>query len=126
MGKQAQRLGAVLAGRMQRTVKAHSRAALELGTIGSDLSLTIDGMAGRVSPTNYMVDLRLTHDTYKTDETTHSHDGGDHSHSDGEHRHRLPSVFRKLEPGDRVLVAWVGNEPVIVAIVISGATITSG
>lgn len=126
MGKSTQRLGNVLASRMQNTVQAHNRAPLELGTIESDLSLVIDGMAGRISPKNYMVDIRLTHDSYETDKRAHSHSGGDHSHSDGEHRHRLPSCFRKLQPGDRVIVAWVGNEPVITAIVVAGTVNTSG
>ena len=32
--------------------------------------------------------------------------------------HALPDAFRALKSGDRVLVAWCGNEPVIVAIVV--------
>lgn len=135
MGKNTQRLGDVLAGRMQKTARANSPTALELGTITSDGSLKIDGLAGNISPSEYMIDLRLTHADYLTLKTEHFHSDGSHGgHSDGTgththdggiHNHRLSSVFRRPRAGDRVLVAWVGYEPIIVAIVVAGTTITN-
>ena len=126
MGKQMQRLGDVIANRMTSTARANSSPALELGTINSDLSLKVDSLKGNIRPSDYMVDLRLTHTDYKTDIENdgngHTHTGGDHTHSGGQHKHRIPDVFRKLKAGDRVLVAWVGNEPIIVAIVVAGTT----
>lgn len=112
MGNNMKRLGDVLAGRMQRTAKSNTQTSLELGTINGDLSLSVDGLSGRIARRDYMVDVRLTHDDYKTSET------------DG-HDHRLPSPFRRVQAGDRVLVAWVGYEPIVVAIVVSGEKITS-
>ena len=128
MGKNMNRLGDILAGRMIQAARANTSVTLELGTINSDLSLTTDGLSGRISRSDYLVDIRLTQDAYETSETTHTHTGGthgghesgngSHTHSGGAHKHKLPSSFRRLKAGDRVLVAWVGNDPVVVAIVV--------
>jgi hypothetical protein len=112
MGNNMKRLGEVLSGRMQRTVKGNTSTTLELGTINSDLSLSVDGLSGRIGRGDYMVDIRLTQVDYDTEETD-------------SHCHRLPSTFRRLRAGDRVLVAWVGYEPIIVSIVVVGTKITS-
>lgn len=135
------RLGNTLAGGMQKTARTAVPVTVELGTINSDLSLTTDTLNGNISPSDYMIDLQLTHENYYSyDEMNssanapHHHEGGEHSqmegngkhtHDDGLHDHRVPSVFRRLQPGDRVLVMWVGNEPIITAIVVSGDTTTS-
>lgn len=134
MGKNMNRLGDVLANRMNRVARATTPVTLELGTINSDLSLSIDGLNGHISKSDYMVDIRLTQDAYETSETTHTHSGGthgghesgsgSHTHNDGEHKHKMPSAFRRLKENDRVLVAWIGNDPVIVAIVVAGNTTT--
>lgn len=134
MGKNTQRLGGILSSRMNATAKAVTGVPVELGTINGDLSLKVDSLTGNISPGEYLVDIRLTHSTYETSETTHTHSGGSHSghelgtgthtHDGGEHVHRLPSVHRRLQPGDRVLVAWASGEPVIVSIVVAGTTIT--
>ena len=116
MGKNMQRLGNVLADRMNRTAQANSTLPLELGTINGDGSLKTDSLTGNISPADYMVDIRLTAASYETSKIT----------LDGEeHNHKLPSAFRQLQAGDRVLVAWVGNEPVIVAILVSGNATTA-
>lgn len=112
MGSNMKRLGDVLAKRIQQTAKRSFNPPLELGTINSDLSLSVDGLSGRIARRDYMVDVRLTHDDYRTNAAD-------------DHTHRLPSPFRKLRAGDRVLVAWVGYEPIIVSIVVSGSTTTS-
>lgn len=112
MSSNMNRLGEILSGRMQRTVKSNTQATLELGTINSDLSLSVDGLTGRIARRDYMVDVRLTHDDFETNDASG-------------HAHRLPSPFRSLREGDRVLVAWVGFEPIIVAIVVAGDKTTS-
>lgn len=140
MGKNMQRLGNAMANKMQKTARNAVPVSVELGTITEDLSLVTDTLVGNIAPQDYMVDLRLTHDTYysynelnSSANAPHHHEGGEHSqyegtghhtHDDGLHDHRVPSVFRRLQPGDRVLVMWVGNEPIITAIVVSGDTIT--
>lgn len=112
MGNNVKRLGEVLSGRMIRTAKGNEKTPLELGTINGDMSLSVDGMDGRIPPRDYLVDVRLTQSSYDTSETD-------------DHSHRLPSAFRKLRAGDRVLVAWIGYLPVIVSIVVAGTTTTS-
>lgn len=147
MSSNIQRLGETLAGRMKKSASAAVPTILELGVINSNMSLTVDSIGTPIPQADYLVDLRLTHATYYTynelydtdmaptrDYHKHyngehgGHDGGDGSHShttDGLHDHRVPSVFRKLKPGDRVLVAWAGFQPVIICIVVEGITITN-
>ena len=133
MSSNLQRLGETLAGRMKRTASAAVPTTLELGTINGNLSLTVDSIGDPIPQADYMAALHLTHQDYRPEETTHTHSGGSHSqytgngshsHDGGSHDHRLPSTFRRLKAGDRVLVAWVGFEPVIIDIVVAGTTIT--
>ena len=90
------------------------------------MSLTTDGMSGNIEPRDYMVDIRLASGLYETKKakvelTGGSHGGhesgnGSHTHTGGEHIHAMPGI----NPGDRVLVAWIGNDPIIVAVVVAG------
>lgn len=140
MGSNVQRLGEALAGRMKKSAAAAIPTTLELGIINGNLSLTVDSIGNPIPQADYMVALHLTHENYysynelnSSRKAPHHHAGGEHgqcagtgahTHDDGLHDHRVPSVFRRLEPGDRVLVAWIGYEPVIIDIVVAGTTIT--
>lgn len=106
MSNNMQRLGETLAARMTRTVNAGSQIAVELGTIGAGLSLTTDSLRVPIPKGDYMIALGQSGASYRTEE------------ADG-HTHALPGVFRALQAGDRVLVAWCGNEPVVIATVVS-------
>lgn len=108
MSSNIQRLANSLAGQMQKTASTSVPVTVELGVINSDSSLTTDTLKGNISPNDYMIDLQLTHESYLSDKSD-----------------RVPSVFRRLQPGDRVLVMWAGNEPIVTAIVVSGDTTTS-
>lgn len=128
-----QRLGDVLATRMKKTSAAAVPTTIELGTINGNLSLTTDSLPTPIPKGDYMINLMLAGNSYRTSSETHSHSGGSHSHSGsdhshsggshshdgGAHSHELPSAFRSLKAGDRVLVAWCGYEPVVIAIVVS-------
>lgn len=124
-----ERLGATLDGRMKRTSGAAVPTFTELGLINENMSLTTDSLKSAIPKGDYMVDARLASSSYNTSSTTHTHSGGNHdghtsgtgshSHSGGAHTHRLPEAFRPLKAGDRVLVSWCGNEPVVIAIVVS-------
>lgn len=52
------------------------------------------------------------------------HTGGDGTHAhlatEGSHIHDVvrPDSMRAIKPGDRVLVAWVGNDPVVIDIIL--------
>lgn len=128
MSKNMQRLGATLSNRMKRTAAGAVPTTIELGIVNSNLSITTDSLQAAIPAGDYMVNLMLT-GSRSIDGGSHSHSGGSHSghetgdgshsHSGGTHSHELPSAFRGLQAGDRVLVAWCGNEPVVIAIVVS-------
>ena len=101
-----QRLGNVLDGRMKKTSGAASTITTELGTINTNLSLTPDSIPSAIPKGEYMVNLMLAGGTYNT-----STDGY-HAHN-----HTFPDNIRGLKSGDRVLIVWCGNEPVVIAIV---------
>lgn len=141
MSSNIQRLGETLSGRMSKTARAAVPTTLELGIINGNLSLTVDSIGTPIPQADYMVALHLTHKNYysynelnSSRNAPHHHAGGDHgghdggngshTHDDGLHDHRVPSVFRRLKAGDRVLVAWIGHQPVVVDIVVAGDTIT--
>lgn len=127
MSKNMQRLGATLSNRMKKTAAGAVPVTIELGIVNSNLSITTDSLQAPIPKGDYMVNLMLTGSFYTSTES-HTHEGGSHSqysgsgyhsHSDGEHKHKMPVEYRKLEAGDRILVAWCGNEPVVIAIVTS-------
>lgn len=104
MSKNMQRLGATLSNRMKRTASGAVPTTIELGIVNANLSITTDSLREPIPKGDYMVNFMLTGGTYIG--------GGDHSHS-------LPDGFRGLKAGDRILVAWCGNDPVVIAIVVS-------
>lgn len=106
-----QRLGATLDGRMKATAGAAVKVAVELGTILSNMALKTDSLQSTIPKGAYMVNLALTGGNRTSSATN--------SQSDGEHSHELPDALRGLRAGDRVLVAWCGNEPVVVSVVVS-------
>lgn len=123
------KLGNVLSQQMQRVQAAGSRTVLELGKLNEDFSLAADSLMGAIPKGEYMVSLHLKNlvdDELKTLVGAHTHSGGghgqyvgsgEHTHTDGDHPHKLPQTMRGLKPGDRVLIAWVGTEPLVLDIV---------
>ncbi|MCM1104892.1 MAG: hypothetical protein NC409_12400 [Clostridium sp.] len=53
------------------------------------------------------------HEGHETGDGTHTHKGGIHGHIVP-----VPEQLRGIRPGDRVLVAWVQNEAVVIDIII--------
>lgn len=90
MSKNMKRLGATLSNRMKRTANGAVPTAIELGVVNPNLSITTDSLQASIPKGDYMINLMFA--------------GGE---------------FRGLQSGDRILVAWCGNEPVVVAIVVS-------
>ena len=113
MGTNMQRLSDTLANRMKRTAKGAVPTTIELGIVNANLSITTDSLKDPIPKGEYMVDLTLTGNHYISG-GSHRHES-DHVHSGGSHSH----TFRGLKSGDRVLVAWCGNEPVVIAVVVS-------
>lgn len=100
-----QRLGEILLNRMRQTANATVRPVNELGTVQRNLSIKVDSLKDPIPQGDYMVNLMLT-------------GSRDTSYSGG-HSHTLPNGFHTLRTGDRVLIAWCGHEPVVIAIVVS-------
>lgn len=106
MGTNMERLGALLAGRMKNTAAAAVPNTIELGVIRSNMALRTDSIRADIPRGMYMVNLALTGTTNST-------------HTTLNHVHALPDRMRGLRSGDRVLVAWAGNEPIVIAVVVS-------
>ena len=106
--KNMQRLGATLANRMKQTSNAAVPITIDLGIVNGNLSITPDSLRVPIPKGDYMVNLMLT-GPFVT-----STSGTDEPHS-----HSLPSSFRGLNSGDRILILWCGNEPIVVAVIVS-------
>ena len=111
MSTNIQRLGNTLAGRMKTTAARAIPTTMELGTITQNLSLVTDSLRSSIPRGEYMVNILLTADAYQTKEEKSKED------DEEMHSHGLPDTFRGLQAGDRVLVAWCGHEPIVIAIV---------
>lgn len=127
MSENIERFASLMSNRMQSTANAAIPNTLELGKITANMALVPDNFRVPIPKGDYMVNLRLT-GPMETTETEHKHSGGAHaqstgdgvhSHEGGKHKHGLPESHRGLRPGDRVLIAWCGNEAVVIAIVVS-------
>ncbi len=128
--------GELLNQQMQRVKRSGESNPIELGTIGNDFSLTVDSLKDAIPKGDYLLALRLTAltgDGLKAQATSHIHEGGGHeqytgsglhSHTDGEHSHVLPEPIRGIRPGDRVIVAWVGGQPIVMDIVAGSKELT--
>ncbi len=103
-------LGELLNQQMQRVRKAGKEREFELGTIDDDLSLIVDSLKDAISKGDYLIALRLTALT-----------GGRLTTS--EHS-ILPEPMRGIRPGDRVIVAWVGGQPIVMDIVTGSKELT--
>ncbi|MBR5193093.1 MAG: hypothetical protein IKW37_01545 [Bacteroidaceae bacterium] len=120
-------LGEFFDNTVRNRIKANEHPVLELGTINGNMALQVDSLSNAIPKGEYMVALRLTIGTISLSTTavgltTEEASGPEsHSHTIDSHGHKvtLPGQLRALSAGDRVLVAWAGNEPVIIDIVIS-------
>ena len=135
------KLGQVLQERMKAC--GASPLLLDFGTIQGDLSLLTNTYPIPIPKTDYTVCRQLTlgatgavltcsQQAGKPRDGTHSHGSsgthGGHVGGDGSHVHSdeaphvhdvlIPEKMRKLKSGDRVLVAWVQNEAVVVDIIV--------
>lgn len=135
-------LARVLHGRIADDRKAHSDLVLDFGVIGSDYSLLTNTYPIAIPKTDYLVLRQLTlgntgsvltqtQNTGKPRDGTHSHGSsgthGGHDGGDGSHTHNneaphvhdvlIPEKMRWLKPGDRVLVAWVQHDAVVLDII---------
>lgn len=120
------------------TAASHSGVTLDFGEIQTDGSLKTNQFDVPIPASDYLVCRGISHkeeilSTTKAGQGQHPHGpGGEHgghssgtgSHShgatEGTHNHDvlLPVSMHAVKPGDRVLVAWVGNDAVVIDIII--------
>lgn len=120
------KLAGVLQGRMKSM--AEQPASLDIGQIGSDMSLTTNQFPQPIPKNDYLVCRQLTLGPVRAELTTTAQDGS-HSHpgvgGGGSHSHSvlIPEKMRKLKPGDRVLVAWLGDDACVIDIILPGSAL---
>ena len=93
--------------------KAPRDLVLDFGSIQDDMSLLTNTFPIPIPKKEYHVLRQLTLGATGEKLTTTT-TNGTYSHS---HNVLIPEKMRKIKPGDRVLVAWVLNEAVIIDIV---------
>lgn len=121
----ANKLTNVLVGMMRKTNE--QPLVLDFGIIGSDYSLTTNTYPVPIPKGDYSVCRAVTYDPSVP--LTQSYNDGEHSQPDagygGAHTHdiKLPEKMYWIRPGDKVLVAWVQDEAVVVDLVYSSSRV---
>jgi hypothetical protein len=136
------KLGKVLHQRMKQT--NDSPLVLDFGVIQQDYGLLTNTYPIPIPKTDYMVCRDVTHNPgvpltrTKIGQGQHPHGSsgshGGHSSGNGTHSHPttegvhvhdvvLPEKMHWLKPGDRVLVAWVQNDAVVIDVVLPATRI---
>lgn len=100
--------GAMLKGQLEEIRNENvKRPIIELAVIQSDYSLVTDSFPVPIPKSDYSVCRSLTID--EAQPLTKTQPAGNHIHEV-----IVPDTLRKLKPSDRVLVAWVGGNRVVV------------
>lgn len=121
----ANKLATVLTG-MMRSIDDHP-LVLDFGIINGDYSLTTNTFPKPIPKGDYSVCRAVTYDPGVP--LTQSYNDGAHSQPDagygGAHTHdiRLPEKMYWIRPGDKVLVAWVQDEAVVIDLVYSSSRV---
>lgn len=90
---------------------------LDFGSIQGDNSLLTNTFPVPIPKSDYVVCRSAAGLMLKTEGGQHGgHDSGNGSHN---HDIEVPKIF----PGDRVLVAWVQNEPVVIDVIVPAVRI---
>lgn len=114
-----------LANALSIRMKQASRSPLllELGTIGDDYSLQTDTFPISMPAADYTV-CRSAAYGQENGEVFHTF----YESAPEDHRHKLNigKMMKSIMPGDRVLVAWVQNEPVVIDIILPATVLRGG
>lgn len=121
------KLAQVMQQRMKKNQDANGALILDFGTIQSDMSLKTNTFAVPIPQKDYHVTRQLTLGKtggYLTDTGTQGTHGG-HMSGTGAHSHTvvIPEKMRSIAPGDRVLVAWVQSEAVVIDIILPATSV---
>lgn len=93
---------------------------LTLGATGAALTSTTENGDHQHTGTGEHSHDGGSHGGHDSGNGTHTHSGGSHGHgSAGTHGHTvlIPEKMRSVAPGDRVLVAWVQHDAVVLDII---------
>ena len=120
-----EKFGKLMNQRARQVAGAYKDAPPELGVINGDWSLSVSSLSNTIPKGEYMVTLHLKTENTNENLTITATDGA-HSHVqsssqvEGDHSHvvLVGETIRGIQPGDRVLVVWVGTEPIVVDIVV--------
>lgn len=117
-------LGKMFDSHMKNINSANKSITVELGVINPNFSLKVASLGNSIPKGDYMVSLHLKVvsielETNSVELTTDKTEDHEHTIDGHKHEFKLPSQLRGLKAGDRVLVAWVGTEPIVIDIVVS-------
>ena len=139
----ANKLGQAIADRIVKHMEGESSLVLDFGEIKGDESLVTNTFPIPIPKGDYHVLRQLTlgkkDDVFAKTQNTGKDNSGKHTHEfqlqagpypvtgiikdsiPSRHVHDIiiPELMRSLKSGDRVLVAWVQNEAVVIDIVVS-------
>lgn len=122
-GSQVEELGKMITAQMKSVYQRNSGITIELGTITSNMGLSVDSLGNTIPKGDYMISRHLMQEMSVTTNSvalnTGETDGHKHAISGHSHTATLPNKLRGIQAGDRVLIAWAGTEPIVVDIVIS-------
>lgn len=104
------KLANTLSSRMK--LENHNPLVLDFGSIKSDYSLQTNTFPIPIPKSDYTICRNLA--LGKSGSFAVTEDTNDHFHNV-----LIPNTLRSLSPGDRVLVAWVQNEAVVIDIIVS-------
>lgn len=119
-----------LSGMMRGIAGEMSKAQIDFGIINADYSLTCNSFPRPIPVTDYSVCRQLLYDPAVP--LTETYTDGGHTHYDvvpyETHKHnvKLPKKMYKLRPGQKVLVAIMGNEFCVIDIVYDAKWLVEG
>lgn len=106
MTSNIEKLGETLQGRMHTVKKTGSSALLELATITSSLALEPDQSPGPIPKGEYSICRTVSDKVMKKEKVVTGS------------VYMEDIRYQKLKDGDRVLIAWCGNEPVVIDLIV--------
>lgn len=110
------RLANVMTERMKR--ESESPLYLDFGEIQANMSLTTNTFPVPIPKGQYSVCRHVGGLSFITDKGGHAgHENQTSTHNNGNHTHTIEPPT--IKPGDRVLVAWVQSEAVVIDIIVS-------
>lgn len=108
------KMAGVLSERMQR--ENAKPLFLDFGEIGAGGSLTTNTFPVPIPSGSYQICRHVSGMNLFADGGSHA----GHEYGDGSHGHTIP--IPRISDGDRVLVAWVQNVPVIIDVILKGSS----